>query len=196
MCSCPHTMTYIQWYTYNDLHTVTYIQLPTPTYSDAHTVTYIQWPTPSYSDAHTIQHDVSWLFYYRWTINMALQTASDLFRVRSSFDSGDLYEVFLKVWATKCHWVFMETMLYEGGFTQVVLSIFIKACTNSKHDSHCFTVLASQVGYQRRQHDTASFQPPLVSCTHSLHQNNKYQNKNQKLKTTLFAPEVPLKTIQ
>ena len=38
----------------------------------------------------------------------------------------------------------METMLYEGGFTQIVLSIFIyKACTNSKHDSHCFTVLAS-----------------------------------------------------
>ena len=97
--SDPHTVTHIQWPTYSDPHTMTHIQWPA--YSDPHTMTHIQWPT--YSDAHTIQHGDSWLFYYRWTINMALQTASDLFRVRSSFDSGDLYEVFLKVWATKCH---------------------------------------------------------------------------------------------
>ncbi len=30
---------------------------------------------------------------HRWTINLALQTASQVFRVDSQVDSGDLYEV-------------------------------------------------------------------------------------------------------
>ena len=81
---------------------------------------------------------------------MALQTASDLFRVRSSFDSGDLYEVFFK----SVSYVPLNAT-YSVGFLCSVredlvhkffypyLSFHIMACANSKHDSCFFTFLAS-----------------------------------------------------
>ena len=61
---------------------------------------------------------------------MVLQTASDLFRVRSSFDSGDLYEVF-------CELHVLLNATYSVGFLCPTREDLHKLCDLSFYTMAC-----------------------------------------------------------